>query len=281
MFRLRPDGAAPQPRVAARECDAAGRLQPPAPPPVPPECRAPSSSPCSFAAATVLIIAAAPRAEKPPVLLDLVAGARPPLGEPRRLPHLKLVAKPDKSDLMGKAGMGTKRLRKDDASILIDGQDLHIAVERNRQLVALVRIVRQACQKPIALLPKSVAASIDGRSIQRGVAVDAAGVAVALEDGAERGRDGHAALGVNLVRECRDKAVHPQLETSADAQLPSPEPPSAGCPKCASLPAPEKWDVAVAQPRALFEAGATATVPCPVRTGTHGITWKIMGVNWS
>jgi|GEM_PF-4855145 len=32
-------------------------------------------------------------------------------------------------------------------------------------------------------------------------------------------------------------------------------------------------------PRALNEAGATATVPCPVRTGNYGITWNLMGVN--
>ena len=32
-------------------------------------------------------------------------------------------------------------------------------------------------------------------------------------------------------------------------------------------------------PRALYEAGATANVPCPVRSGIYGIAWNLMGVN--
>ena len=61
----------------------------------------------------------------------------------------------------------------------IDGEDLDVAIERDRQLVALVRIVRQASEKPVDLFRKSLAACIESRSIERGVAVDAAGASVA------------------------------------------------------------------------------------------------------
>jgi hypothetical protein len=86
-----------------------------------------------------------------------------------------------------------KPFRKADAPVAVDRQDLDIAVERDRQLVPLVRIVRQAREKPVDLFCKSLAASIESRSFERGVAVDAAsassGVTVAFENGAERGRD--------------------------------------------------------------------------------------------
>src|SRR5262245_22752020 len=105
--------------------------------------------------------------------------------------------------------MRAKRFRKDDASIAIEAEDVDIAVERDRKLVPLVRIVRQTCEKPIDLLCKALAACIERRSIERGVAVDAPGIAIALEHGSEWGRDRHARLGIDLVGEGGDKAVHP------------------------------------------------------------------------
>ena len=76
-------------------------------------------------------------------------------------------------------------MRKDDTPVAVDREDLDVAVKRDRQLVTLVRIVRQACEKPIDFLRKSLAACIESRSIERGVAIDAARVSVALENGAE------------------------------------------------------------------------------------------------
>ena len=70
--------------------------------------------------------------------------------------------------------MGAKRLRKHDASVLIEAEDVHVTIERDRQLVALVRIVRQAVEKPVDFLRKALAACIERRSVERGVAVDAA-----------------------------------------------------------------------------------------------------------
>jgi hypothetical protein len=86
-----------------------------------------------------------------------------------------------------------KVLRKTDASVPIDREDLDIAIERDRQLIALVRIIRQAREKPIDLFCKSFAACIECRSFECGVAVDAAsaavGITVALENGAKGCRD--------------------------------------------------------------------------------------------
>ena len=44
------------------------------------------------------------------------------------------------------------------------------------------------------------------------------GIAIAFEDGPERGRHGHAAFGIDLVGEGGDKAIHP-LRSSLAATL--------------------------------------------------------------
>ena len=111
--------------------------------------------------------------------MDFFPRALTPVGEAVWLPHLKLVTQADKRDLGREAGVRAKVLRKADAPVAIDGEDLDVAVERDRQLIALVRIVRQAREKPIDLFCKSLAACIESRSLERGVAVDAAGAAVA------------------------------------------------------------------------------------------------------
>ena len=111
------------------------------------------------------------------MLLDLVAGLGAALLEARGLPHLKFLAKADESDVGRKAGVRAKRFRKHDASVLIDDENVDVTIERDRQLVPLVRIVRQAGEKPVDLLRKSLAACIERRSVERGVAVDAAGAA--------------------------------------------------------------------------------------------------------
>jgi hypothetical protein len=61
-----------------------------------------------------------------------------------RGPHLKLLAKPDKSDLISEAGMPAEIFRDHDPPVAVDGENLNIAVERDRKLVSLVRIIRQA-----------------------------------------------------------------------------------------------------------------------------------------
>ena len=118
---------------------------------------------------------------------------------------MKLVAKADKCDVILKTGMAAKRVRKDDTPVPINAENLDVAVECDRKFVSLVRIVWQAREKPIDLFRKSLAASIKGRSIDRGVAIDSAdaslAVSVALENGAERCRDRDAPFGVDLVCE--------------------------------------------------------------------------------
>ncbi len=116
----------------------------------------------------------APRAEKFSVFLGFFSSPRAPLFEGLRGPHLKLVAKADKCDLICKTGMAAKAFRNDDTAVPIDPENLDVAVECDREFVSLVRIVRQACEKPVDLFRKSLAACIECRSIDRGVAVDSA-----------------------------------------------------------------------------------------------------------
>ena len=117
--------------------------------------------------------------------MHLVAGPLPAFGETLRLPHLKLVAQADKRNLTGKSGVGAKRFRKDDAPVLVDAEDLLVAVESDRQLVPLILIIRETREEIIDFLRKSFATCIERRRIERGVAVDPAGIAVALENRAK------------------------------------------------------------------------------------------------
>ena len=110
------------------------------------------------------------------MVLNFGAGSRASLFEALRFPHLKFLTQADKSDVGRKSGVRAKRFRKDDASVAIEAKDLDVAVERDRQLVPLVRIVWQAREKPIDLLCKALAACIERWSIERGVAIDAAGL---------------------------------------------------------------------------------------------------------
>ena len=155
---------------------------------------------------------------KAAVVLNFGAGPRAPLFEALRFPHLKFLTQADKSDMGRKSGVRAKRFRKDDASVAIEAEDVDVAVERDRQLVPLVRIIWQASEKPIDLLCKALAACIERWSIKRRVAVDPAGIAIAFEDGPEGGRDRHARLGIDLVGEGGDKAIHP-LRSSLAATL--------------------------------------------------------------
>src|SRR5689334_13988422 len=178
----------------------------------PTRCRPASSFPCSSLTAIGPRTETAPRAEEAAVVLHFGAGPRATLLEAAGFPHLKFLTQADKSDMGRKSGVRTQRFRKDDASVAIDAEDVHIAIERDRQFVPLIRIVRQTREKPIDRLRKALAACIERWSIERGVAVDAAGVAVALKHGTERSRDRDASLDVDFVGEGGDKAIHPLLE---------------------------------------------------------------------
>ncbi len=76
--------------------------------------------------------------------MGLFAGFAAPLFESAGAPHLKLVAKAHKCDLVFKTGMTAKAFRKDDAAVTVDREDLDVAIERDREFIPLVRIVWQA-----------------------------------------------------------------------------------------------------------------------------------------
>lgn len=107
------------------------------------------------------------------MLVGFLSGLRTPLFEGAGRPDLKLFAKPDKCDLILKTGMTPKAFRKDDAAIPIDREKLNVAIERDREFIPLIRIVWQASEKPVDLFRKSFPARIEGRSVERGVAIDA------------------------------------------------------------------------------------------------------------
>ena len=111
--------------------------------------------------------------EKLSAVADLFACGETAGLEAAGLPDLKLLAKSDESDDRGDAAVRAKPFRKDDASVPVEPDNLDVAVERDREFVSLVRIVGETREKPIDFLRKSLAACIECRSIEGGVAVDA------------------------------------------------------------------------------------------------------------
>jgi hypothetical protein len=152
---------------------------------------APPSFPRPLLAATGVTPAATTRAEKFEVLAHLLLSLGATALELARLPKLKFFAQADKSDLGRDARVGAKAFRKHDTSVLVDREDLGDTVKRDRKLVPLDRIVRQAREKPVDRARKSLAACIDRSTIERGVAVDVSGPTL---------------LGNRRVREWREKA---------------------------------------------------------------------------
>src|SRR5262249_30132348 len=168
--------------------------------------------PCSPLAAPVPLSGAAPRAEQLSMPVHLLARAPTALLKACRLPHLELGAEAHERHVGAKAGVGAQRFRKHDTSVLIDGDAVHVTIEAERQLVPLVRIIRQAVEKPVDGFRKALAARIERWSVERGVAINAPRdprrIAVTLQHRAKRGWDGDPPLGVDLVRERGDKAIH-------------------------------------------------------------------------
>src|SRR5262249_49014144 len=155
------------------------------------------------------------------MLVHLLPCAYAALVKAAGFPHLKFFTQTDKCNVGADAGVGAKRFRKHDASILVEGKDVYFAIERDREPIPLVRIIRKAVEKAVDFLRKALAACIEGWSVKRGVAINAPGITVALEPSAEGSGDGDAPLGVDLVGECRDKAIHPLLLTNANPNLDS------------------------------------------------------------
>src|SRR3990170_4611536 len=127
--------------------------------------------------------------------------------ETLRLPHLKLLAKADKSDVRGDAGVPAQAFRENGASVLIDGKDLARAEQSGRELIFLVGIRCEVLDEGVDLVDQALAAGVERRRIEGGIAVDAV-EAVFGQDCAERSRDRNAAFGVDLIGECRHKLVH-------------------------------------------------------------------------
>src|SRR5262249_62275998 len=114
-----------------------------------PNGRPPSPSfPCSSLAVSTCRGKTAPRAEQSAVIVHFLPRACAPLGKARGLPHLKFRAQADKRDMGGDSGVRAKGLRKHDKPVLIDQENVHISLKRDRQLVSHTPRVSHANQKP-------------------------------------------------------------------------------------------------------------------------------------
>ena len=123
------------------------------------------------------------------------------------LPHLEFLAEPDEGDVGGDACVFAQALGKNCASVLIDREDLARAELSGGVLVLLVGVRGEVLDERVDLVDQALAAGVERRRIERGVAVDAV-EAVLGEDCAEGIRDRNAAFGVDPIGECLHKLVH-------------------------------------------------------------------------
>ncbi len=72
------------------------------------------------------------------MLLDFFAGHTAAFVEPLRRPTFETCRQADESDFGLKTGVAAKRLRKDDAPVAVDRENLDVTVERDREFVTLV-----------------------------------------------------------------------------------------------------------------------------------------------
>src|SRR5262245_44675105 len=165
-------------------------------------CRCSPSFPCS-----VRTFRRYPGAQLLLQRADLLGGLRELRAETTRLPDLKLVTEAGEGDLVLDVGMGLQRLGEDRPPLAIDLQHLARAVERRRELLALLRIGRKARDQRLDLLEQRVAAGIERRTVERRVAVEAV-EAVAREHCTKGRRNRHTSLGIEAQRVMGHETVH-------------------------------------------------------------------------
>ncbi len=100
------------------------------------------------------------------MVVDFFAGAGASLLEAPWLPHLEFLAQTDERDVGRYAGMGAKHLRKHDASILVEREDVDVAIKRDGKLIPLVRIIRKVIKQRVDFLRKALAARIESCSVE-------------------------------------------------------------------------------------------------------------------
>ena len=120
---------------------------------------------------------------------------------------LKFVSETDEDDCLHDSRMRFVRLAQDDTALAVDLERFAGAIERKRELLALIGIRRVVADQRLDLGQQRIAAGVDRRPIQRRMAVQAV-EAIAGEHRAERRRYRNAALGVEAKRVVRDKAIH-------------------------------------------------------------------------
>ena len=101
------------------------------------------------------------------------------------LPDLKFVTETDERHRVGDPRMGFEGLGELNAALAVDLQRLAGAIERQRKLLALIRIRRKARDQRLDLRQQRIAAGIERRPVERRIAIEAV-EAVARQHRAER-----------------------------------------------------------------------------------------------
>src|SRR5262245_43581091 len=191
--------------------------------------------------------------------------------KPFWLPHLEFLAEPDEGDVGRNACVLAQAFGKNCASVLVDREDLACAEQSGGELVLLVGIRGEVLDKRVDLVDQALAAGVERRRIEGGVAVDAVETVLG-EDCAEGNGDRNAAFGVDPIGECRHKLVH----------LPLTHPSRRGnhCQSLGCRPVPEELGGrSGAVPPVASKGARPASSTLTHRTGDRGISWENMGVN--
>src|SRR5262249_1173365 len=182
-----------------------------------------------------------------------------------RLPQLKLLTEADEHDRIGDAGMRLQSLRQHHPALAVDLERLARPVERDCELLPLVRIRRKLLDQLVDLGEQRIAARIDRLTVERRIAVEAV-ESVAREHRTKRRRDGHTPLGIEPHRVIAHEAVH------ADTH-----------PTLTTKTRPSRSRLrATARPRAAILSDCGRRRPAGRRypaLGKFGISWDYMAVN--
>src|SRR5262245_24461425 len=95
--------------------------------------------------------------------------------KPFWLPHLKFLAETDESDVGGDACVLAQAFGENGASVLVDREDLARAEQSGSELILLVGIRGEVLDERVDLVDQALAAGVERRGIEGGVAVDAIG----------------------------------------------------------------------------------------------------------
>ena len=138
---------------------------------------------------------------------DFRGGLRELAAKAAGLPDLEFVAETHKRHRIGNRRMGFQCLGELNTALAVDLQRLAGAVERQRKLLALVRIGRKTRDQPFDLRQQRIAAGVERRPVGGRIAIKAIET-VARQYGTEWRRHRDATLGIETQHIMGHKPVH-------------------------------------------------------------------------